>query len=372
MGLVRIGQALFLFLLGRPMLFAADLGRANLRRGSRALAAVVICWLAVSPPSTAQQELGSIIGRLRIERGDAPPQRILVDLEFRGASVDSSYTDSNGTFGFHNLPPNLYTVSITDDHYQPVQMSAVVEATSMSPITFVDVTLIPKKKKEPAPELPPEPSGSNLNMVDAREYSAHFPKSAVKEFKKGQRADSAGRRDAAIAHYRKAVAIAPDYYFARNNLGSDYLSKSDFPAARQQFQEVVKLNQSDAAAYFNLSNVCMLSGQLKEAGQYLEEGLRRQPNSALGQFLLGSLDMRLEKFPEAENALRRAIQLDSHMAQARLQLVNLLLEEGRKDEAASQLREFVRTFPDSPFNPQAKQLLQRLGAASNLPSSVPN
>jgi predicted Zn-dependent protease len=106
----------------------------------------------------------------------------------------------------------------------------------------------------------------------------------------------------------------------------------------------------------------MLSGQLADAKQYLDEGLRRQPDSALGQFLLGSLNLRVGKTPEAESALRRAIQIDPFMAQARLQLVNLLLKMGRKLDAASQLRDFIAAFPDNPFTAQAKQSLQRLEA----------
>ncbi len=66
-------------------------------------------------------------------------------------------------------------------------------------------------------------------MIDAREYSAQFPRRAVKEFKKGMDADGAGKRDQAIRHYQKAIILAPGFYVAHNNLGSDYLSKSDFP-----------------------------------------------------------------------------------------------------------------------------------------------
>jgi tetratricopeptide (TPR) repeat protein len=154
-------------------------------------------------------------------------------------------------------------------------------------------------------------------------------------------------------------------------LGSDYLSKSDFVGARREFEQVVKLNQSDANAYFNLSNVCMLTNGLPEAQQYLDEGLRRQPDSAFGQFLLGSLDLRLKKTAQAEIALLRAIQLDPTKAQYRLQLVNLLLQQGRKDAAASQLRELLTTLPDSSFSAQARQVLQRLESTS-APAAVPN
>ena len=324
---------------------------------SALFALLILCFGA----SAQQQTLGSIVGHVRVARGDTPPQPVLVSLELRGAPTDSVYTDSSGTFGFHGLHPDPYYVVMNDEAYEPVRRLAVIDSMTLSPTVFIDITLMPKKK-EVASTTPAETSGSNLNMIDARAYAASFPKSALKEFKRGQDADAAGKRDVAIRHYEKAVSIAPDYYFAHNNLGSDYLSKSDFAAARKEFQRVVELNQSDAAAYFNLSNVCMLSGQLPDAKQYLDEGMRRQPDSALGQFLLGSLNLQLKKFSEAESALRRAMQIDPFMAQARLQLVNLLLKEGRKIDAASLLRDFIATFPDNAFTAQAKLSLQRLEA----------
>jgi Flp pilus assembly protein TadD len=324
----------------------------------------------LSQPAWAQQTLGSIIGRIRVEHGDAPPQRVLVDLDLRGASMSSVYTDAQGTFGFHMLAPNSYTVIVADDHYQPVQKVAVIEATTMSPLVFVDITLVPRKTEESAQQKPAA-SGSNQNMIDAREYAANFPKPAVKEFEKGLAADQRHESDAAIRHYQKAIAIAPEFYFAHNNLGSDYLSKSDFEGARKEFEQVVRLNQSDADAYFNLSNVYMLTGHLPEAQQYLDEGMRRQPESALGQFLLGSLKLRLKQLPQAENALRRAIQLNPLMAQPRLQLVNLLLQQGRKEDAESLLRDFLSLFPDNSFSARAKQVLQRLESSPKA-QTVPN
>jgi tetratricopeptide (TPR) repeat protein len=343
------------------------------KRGNRALVLLVavLFGLAATPQSWAQQVLGSIIGRVRVERGDAPPQRVLVNLDFRGATIASVYTDSQGTYGFHALAPNPYVVTIDDDQYQPAQKSAIIESTNMAPIVFVDITLIPRKA-ENHDSAGPQPSGSNPNMIDTREYSSRFPKRAVREFEKGMEADHAGQRDNAIHHYEKAVAIAPEFYEAHNNLGSDYLSKSDLAAARREFERVVVLNQSDAAAYFNLSNVCMLAGQLSEAQKDLDEGLRRQPDSAFAQFLLGSLNQRLGKVPQAEAALRRAIQLDPLMAQARLQLVNLLLQQGRNQDAAAQLRDFLNIFPDNSFSSQARQVLQRLEAPAKPLAAVTN
>ena len=343
------------------------------RNASSALLLCACACVALCVTSSAQQQtLGNVIGHIRVQRGDAPPQRVLVTLEMRGAPMESTYTDSSGTFGFHSLYPNPYTVVVSDDNYEDVRRQVVIDPTMMAPAVFVDIALIPKKKEKPDPTSSPNPNGSNPDMIDIREYADRFPKRAVKEFEKGLSADAEGKRDEAIRHYLKAVEIAPDFYLAHNNLGTDYQNKSDFPNARKEFERVVQLNQSDAAAYFNLSNICMLTAQLPEAQQYLDEGLRREPDSALGQFLLGSLDLRLKKLPLAELALLRAIELSPTMAQARLQLVNLLLEQGRKDAAASQLHDFLNKLPDSPFAVQARQVLQKLEAASKAETPIPN
>jgi tetratricopeptide (TPR) repeat protein len=308
---------------------------------------------------------------MHVLRGDSPPQPVLVTLEMRGAPMDSVYTDSSGTFGFHNLYPNPYYVVVNDDNYEAVRRLFVVDPTMMSPTIFVDIVLVPKKKEKSEASTSAE-AGGKPDIVDVREYAGKFPKRAVKEFEKGLSSDAEGKHDDAIRHYLKAVEIAPEFYLAHNNLGSDYQNKSDFPNARKEFERVVQLNQSDAAAYFNLSNIDMLTGLLPEAQQHLDEGLRRQPDSALGQFLLGTLDLRLKKFSLAELALLRAIQLSPTMPQPRLQLVNLLLAQGRNEAAASQLRDFLEKLPDSSFSPQAKQKLQKLEASSKISAPVSN
>jgi Flp pilus assembly protein TadD len=335
---------------------------------------ICLCVLSSLLPTSAQQQqvLGSIIGHIRLTRGGVPPQAVMVTLEFRGAAIGSVYSDSQGTFGFHSLGPSPYTVTVSDDQYEPVRKPVTVEANSLTPMVFVDIALVPKASAKISSDAVQQPSGANPNMIDVHEYSERFPKPAVKEFEKGLSADGAGKRDEAIRHYQKAVAIAPEFYLAHNNLGSDYLSKSDFPNARKEFERVVQLNQSDATAYFNLSNVCMLMSELPQAQQYLDEGIRRQPDAALGQFLLGSLSIRLGKLSQAEVALRRAIQLSPVLVQARLKLVNLLLQQGRNQDAVAQLHDFLDAFPNGSYSTQARQVLQRLEAPAKAGTAVSN
>lgn len=338
---------------------------ARYRNAVLTAAGLSLC-LAISGSAFAQtrQVLGSIVGRVRVARGDTPTQRILVTLELHGSAIDSVYTDSQGTFGFHSLGPNPYVVSVNDDSYEPAHAPAVIEPDSLTPMVFVNVTLVPKGPTQ-STHGTARPSGANPDLTDVREHSSRFPKTATKEFQKGIKADALGQREEAIQHYEKAVSIAPGYYPAHNNLGSDRMAKSDLPGALKEFSEVVRLNQGDAAAYFNLSNVCILMGDLPEARRYLDEGMRRQPSSALGRFLEGTLNIRLGKLSDAEEPLRQAIRLDPLMFQPRLQLVNLLLQQGRKDDAVAQLQDFVRFFPEGAYSAQAKNLLKRLQGPSS-------
>src|SRR5258708_20160240 len=80
-----------------------------------------------------QQTLGSVVGHMRVLRGDSPPQRVLISLELRGAPMDSVYSDSSGTFGFHNLYPNSYYVVVDDEHYEPVRRVLVIHSLTPSP-----------------------------------------------------------------------------------------------------------------------------------------------------------------------------------------------------------------------------------------------
>jgi tetratricopeptide (TPR) repeat protein len=298
-----------------------------------------------------------------VTKGDFPPHPILVELQLRGSTVNSVYADDQGRFGFYNLEANPYHVTIHDPAFHDVDELANVNPIVAS-FNMVQISLTPRDDVKQVPASN-RAVGSNPYLVDPADYNRRFPKNAVKEFDHGVQADREGKRDEAIQHYQKAVRIAPAFYMAHNNLGSAYLSKSDFAGARDEFQQASQLNQSDGGPYFNLSNVCILAGEFPQAQLYLDQGMQRQPDSALGHFLQGTLDIRLGKLPQAEGALRHSIQLDPLMAQARLQLVNLLLQQGRKDDAVAQLHDFVGAFPESPFSGKAKDLLKRLQGQPN-------
>jgi len=308
--------------------------------------------------SAQQNQLGKIVGNVRVVKGDFPAHPILISLEMRGSPIGSVYCDDRGSFGFYSLVANQYQVSVNDDAYEPVSETTEVNPTT-SPVNFVQFTLAPRvtAKKDP---LPGRVEGSNPYLIDPAEYYRRFPKKTLREFEKGLGADHQGKTDDAIQHYEKALSYSPDFYPAHNNLGSAYLSRQNFEAAQTQFEAALKSNQNDVEAYFNLANVLLLTQRYPAAEREIDEGLQRRPDSAFGHFLQGSLYSRTARPELAEKSLQSALQLDPKMSQAYLQLVNLYVQQKRMAEAISELEAYLKAFPDSPYSPKARESLKRL------------
>jgi len=310
--------------------------------------------------ASGQAAAGSIVGQVLVTSGGFLKEPVIVTLTTVGALVNSTYTDNEGRFAFTNLGEGSYHVTINDEGYFPAEETALINSTT--PVRRVSIRLTPKEAAKSVPSAKDSGvTGGNpylTNSVRSRTY----PPKVESEFKKGVKADQEHNSEKAIAHYKKAISLAPDHYAARNNLGTNYLGNSQFAAAREQFEEVLRLNPDDAAAYLNMGNLFLLTHKYDDAEHWLEIGLSKEPNSAFGHFLRGSLYTRTGKANEAEEELRASLHIDPAMAKAHLALVNLYLQQGRRTDAATELRQYLRDFPNDAFTPKAKEVLSKLEA----------
>ena len=323
------------------------------------LSAVLVALLFLAIACSGQQsQVGNVVGEIRIARRGLPPKQILVNLQSRGANINSANCDSQGHFGFYALPGGVYSISIDDDDYLPVTQEAALDL-SISTVVRVSISLDPRPaagNKSAGSRV----AGSNPNEIDVNELSRQFPRKAVQEYEKGLRATGDGDVQGAARHFRKSLDLAPGFYPAHNELGRAYLTKSDFPAAEHEFEEVIRLNHTDAEAHFNLGNVFLLTNHYEEAFAQVQEGLRRDPESALGEFVLGSVYQKMHKPDESERALREALRLDPKMSKVHLALVNLYMSQNRKPEAISELKDFLKLAPGDPLSGKCREILHKL------------
>jgi Tfp pilus assembly protein PilF len=319
----------------------------------------LLCCLHVQ----AQGGPGTIQGRVFLRGGEHPDQRLLVSLQFRGAPMQSSYTDDEGRFSFYELINNPYRVVIQEEGYEPVSHLVVVRA-DISPITIVTIILRPLTR-EPSEASPPGAvSGGNPHVVSVESYRKEFPRKAVKEFEAGRKQAERGKIDRAVKHYQKALEVAPGFYPAHNNLGAIHLSRREFEKAEEAFSECIRLNDADANAYFNLGNVFLLTQRFSEAEDVLRQGLTRQSLSPLGHYLMGTVQVRQQQFVPGEQSLLKARQLDPQMPAVRLELISFYLAQQRREDAMREIREFITLFPDQPATKKLEAFLSELESAA--------
>jgi superkiller protein 3 len=173
-----------------------------------------------------------------------------------------------------------------------------------------------------------------------------------------------GRQDEAIAHYKQAVAINPDFAEAYNNLGVAMVKQGRQNEAIALYQQAIAIEPKFAEAHSNVGVALAKQGRQDEAIAHYKQAIAIRPDFAetlnnLGLALAtqGKLD---EAFAHVENAIR----VDPYYVEARCLLGNLLGDQGRFDEAIAQFHEALRIDPDHENTLRSLVLAKQLKAQS--------
>src|SRR5262249_40755633 len=103
---------------------------------------------------------------------------------------------------------------------------------------------------------------------------------AVTESNVGVALQQERRLDEAIDHYRRAVALRPDYAPAFNNLGSALRARGRRDEAVASYRKALELRPEFAGAHYNLANLLVDEGNPAAAIDHFEQALRNEPASA--------------------------------------------------------------------------------------------
>jgi serine/threonine-protein kinase len=209
----------------------------------------------------------------------------------------------------------------------------------------------------------------------------------VEHFDKGIALSSKDDVDGAIAEYREAIRLIPDFEAAHYELGEALYEKQDFSGAITEYSESVRLTPDDAGAHIGLGLALDDKGDLDgaiaeyhkgirlkpdipEAHFYLglalgqkgdldgeiteyREGIRLKPNDAHGHIALAhdhlvlgeALDQKRD-YAGAIAEFREAIRFKPDYARAHRDLGLALGEKGDTDNAISEFREAIRVNAD--------------------------
>jgi Flp pilus assembly protein TadD len=172
-------------------------------------------------------------------------------------------------------------------------------------------------------------------------HELRVPAAAIKEFQRSEKAVHSGDFRLAAEHLRKAILIDPNFVQAHNNLGASYIELNECESAVTEFRKAIDLDSKLQESYRNLGLALFLLRRYPEAEIAARQALELSPQRGPARYTLGRiLAAEGSGSAEAEELLRQSV---SENVDARLPLAQVLLNRGATDQAASELRAYMRS-----------------------------
>ncbi|HYM11873.1 MAG TPA: tetratricopeptide repeat protein [Bryobacterales bacterium] len=265
----------------------------------------------------------------------------------------STTSDSHGRFRFRRLAEGTYTVAVFVPGGGEARQTIEVGPSFADAKGHVALTLELRTA-----QLNPQ-ALQKRHLVSARELS--IPARARREYQEAQK--SLSRRDAAgaVAHLEKAVAIAPQFATAWNNLGTIAYQSREFARAEQNFRKALEQDSQAFEPLVNLGGALLSEGKFPEALPYNRDAVEARPRDALANSQLGLNYFALGDFDRAEKYLITAQQIDpAHFSEPQLTLAEIYIRENKPRAAALELEDFLRRHPDATNAAEIRKTIEKL------------
>ncbi len=155
-----------------------------------------------------------------------------------------------------------------------------------------------------------------------------------------------GEVDKAIAQYRKALEIAPDFAGAHFHLGLALAGRRELDEATAHYRRALEINPGYAEAHNNLANLLADRGQLDDAMAHYTKALEIKPDYAVAHNNLGLALAGRGRIDEAIAEFRKSLEIKPVYAEAHVNLATALAGRGEVDEAISHCRKALEIKPD--------------------------
>jgi tetratricopeptide (TPR) repeat protein len=118
-----------------------------------------------------------------------------------------------------------------------------------------------------------------------------------------------GEAEKAIAEYRKALELAPEYSEAHNNLGNLLKDQKIFDEAIYHFEASIKIFPDNPGTYNNLGTVHAMKGDVDKAAIHFANAIRIQPTHFEARRNLGVAYYAQGNLIDAERELSQAVKM---------------------------------------------------------------
>jgi tetratricopeptide (TPR) repeat protein len=149
-----------------------------------------------------------------------------------------------------------------------------------------------------------------------------------------------GNTNAAVAQYRKAIAInsqLPGVHFELAELLHTSLDPVVKKEAENEYHAALAANPGDEVALSRLADIAAQRGDAEEAYQEYTQAVAMQPADSDAMLGLAKVLIEMNRPDKAQTLLEQTVQLDPTNATAHFRLATLYRQKGRMDDAKRQL-----------------------------------
>ena len=299
--------------------------------------------------------VNSIDGKIYYPGGRRFDQRIEVKLTSVNSAEHFTYTDSNGAFTFRRIRPGSYHIVVdVGKEFEPVNETVDIMSSgrahgqSMGQTFTVQINLTPVIRTLPA-----------ARTVSARGMAV--PQEAAASYKQALKLGQAGERAKAIEELKKALAIYPEFMLALNEMGVQYIRLHQPDKAADPLRAALKIAPDAFAPQLNYGIALVQMKSYEQASAFLKKAVGEDGSSAEARLYLGEALIGLGDYGNAKVQLQRAVEIGGDDGiEAHRYLAAVLIETGKKSDAATELETYLRLNPKVKDAQKINQVIREL------------
>lgn len=286
--------------------------------------------------------------------------------------VQATVADSQGRYRFTNLARGTYFINVKLEGYEEVR-----QRVDIGNITENIVNIIMDFKEERIVKPAADYSGEDVEVVDLSELERSYPSKITDEVKTADKDVREGNYVKALPRLEALVREAPDLYVAHRLLGIVYQKLGRVRDAESEYKTASDLKPLSAAPLVNLGSLYLeeaeASGKqgsgvvrtiLNEALGSLNAAVKLKPDAAFAYYLLGVTYYRSAFYEDAEDNLKRAMELAPTLSHARLALANVYIRIQEWSNAVAQLDAYLATNPKAESRTEVEAVRSKVAQRS--------
>ena len=312
------------------------------------------CWLApvvVSSLLTCAQAqiLGGIrsaaVGNVHVhivysdDRNAGPFLQVRLMSGSSEEVMGTTYTNDIGQADFIGVPIGDYHVAVSGDGVEATESSTFeVDNRKVTQSQYVTVRRIVDSGPKPVSAHSPMVSAADLNV----------PEKARKEVDKANEAMAMHNWKKAQEHLEKAIALAPQYATAYNNMGVLYAKMDDLAKEEEALKKATSLDDHFAPALVNYAKLCLRQKSFPQAEVMLEKAISSEPDNSETLMLLADAQYMNRHFDAAIVSARQAHNSREHPSFVHYIATRSYQQENKQAEALAEFQTFLKEEPKGP------------------------